>query len=181
MLSPWQLSVGRAEGDTDDVTVGHWVGTVLGLFTGAFVGIFVGEVVGLADGLMDRVSRGVSGVKTWRNGGYLWRRSTKYLARCDLLPRVEGKAEGVRLGSREDCLEGSSLGIEEGLELGKTDGMRLGSNEGIVRPSSRPLLLLFAPLVAGHTQVIGARGISSEVSFEYNENVSGSSRDRVVL
>ena len=46
----------------------------------------------------------------------------------------------------------------------------------IIRHLALLSFLLLAPLVAGHTQIVGARGISTGVSFEYNENDSGSSR-----
>jgi hypothetical protein len=41
--------------------------------------------------------------------------------------------------------------------------------------------LLAAPLVAGHTQVIGATGISTGVSFARNENYLGSSRVNLLM
>jgi hypothetical protein len=41
--------------------------------------------------------------------------------------------------------------------------------------------LLAAPLVTGHTQVIGATGISTGVSFARNENYLGSSRVNLLM
>jgi hypothetical protein len=39
--------------------------------------------------------------------------------------------------------------------------------------------LLLAPLVAGHTQVIGARGINDGVSFAHNEKLFGQFRSHL--